>query len=161
MKTLAGELKDMSDIKLRKGRISIAGHVYLLTTVTYNRGKLFRKLEPARILVWEMRRLHEAGFVSSYAWVIMPDHLHWLLQLREDHTLPEVVKMLKARSALLINRSQNSQGHIWQKGYHEHALRDEENLTDAARYIITNPVRSGLVADERDYPHWDATWLWD
>jgi REP element-mobilizing transposase RayT len=48
---------------------------------------------------------------------------------------------------------------IWQDGYHDHALRSEENLQDAARYIVMNPVRAGLVESIREYPLWDAKWL--
>ena len=46
-----------------------------------------------------------------------------------------------------------------QDGYHDHALRQEEDLRAVARYIIANPVRAGLVERIGDYPHWDAAWL--
>ncbi|MFK5927062.1 MAG: hypothetical protein QM483_10570 [Desulfuromusa sp.] len=47
---------------------------------------------------------------------------------------------------------------IWQKGYHDHALRDDEDLRQVARYIVANPVRAGLVVRAIDYSHWDAEW---
>ena len=48
---------------------------------------------------------------------------------------------------------------VWQKGYFDRALRYEEDLKAAARYIIANPLRAGLVAQVGDYPLWDAIWL--
>ncbi|MCP6134586.1 hypothetical protein NL393_35965, partial [Klebsiella pneumoniae] len=48
---------------------------------------------------------------------------------------------------------------IWQVGYHDRALRHDSDVRNIARYIITNPVRAGLVARVGDYPHWDAVWL--
>jgi REP element-mobilizing transposase RayT len=47
----------------------------------------------------------------------------------------------------------------WQEGFHDHALRREEDLRDIARYIVLNPVRAGLVRNIREYPLWDAVWL--
>jgi putative transposase len=38
-------------------------------------------------------------------------------------------------------------------------LRNEESVIDAARYIIANPLRAGLVKRVGDYPLWDAVWL--
>jgi putative transposase len=41
---------------------------------------------------------------------------------------------------------------LWQKSYYDHACRRGEDLTAAARYIVRNPVRSGLVDNAADYP---------
>jgi len=41
---------------------------------------------------------------------------------------------------------------LWQKGYYEHVLRDEEDSKEIAFYIIANPVRAGLVQSPDDYP---------
>ncbi len=41
---------------------------------------------------------------------------------------------------------------VWQRSFFDHALRDEESLEAVARYIVSNPVRAGLVEDWRDYP---------
>ncbi len=144
---------------LRSGRISESGRIYLLTTVTANRQPIFQELRPARILIQELRRLHEQQAVDSLAWVVMPDHLHWLLQLR-DRALPETMQQLKSRSAILINRVRGTDGlRVWQRGFHDRALRRDEDLTAAARYIVANPLRAGLARRLADYPHWDAIWL--
>jgi len=50
-------------------------------------------------------------------------------------------------------------GPVWQKGYYDHALRDEENLAAVARYIVANPLRAGLARNVADYPLWDAVWI--
>jgi hypothetical protein len=57
----------MSYDSLRKGRISIAEHFYSITIVTYNRQPHFRDFRVGRIVVAEMRRLHEDGLVRSCA----------------------------------------------------------------------------------------------
>ena len=92
------------------------------------------------------------------AWVVMPDHLHWLFQLKEG-TLARTIGSTKSRSALAINRATNNQGALWQSGYHDRAVRDGEDLRNIARYIVANPLRAGLVNNIGDYPLWDASWL--
>ena len=143
---------------LRRGRVSETGQIYLLTTVTQDRIPVFHDLRLARLLVKEMRCLHIAAQIDSLTWVIMPDHLHWLVSL-EKTSLNALMQQLKSRSAININRANNSRGRLWQKGFHGHAIRREENLLSVARYIVANPLRAGLVQRIGDYPHWDAKWL--
>jgi REP element-mobilizing transposase RayT len=105
-----------------------------------------------------MRRLHEAGDANSLAWVVMPDHVHWLVRLNRM-PLNELSVRMKACSALGINRHRGTEGRIWQKGFHDRALRRDDDLQAAARYVIANPLRAGLVRRIGDYPLWDAVWL--
>jgi len=48
---------------------------------------------------------------------------------------------------------------IWARGFHDHALRRDEDIRAAARYIIANPLRAKLVGQTGDYPYWDCVWL--
>jgi REP element-mobilizing transposase RayT len=84
--------------------------------------------------------------------------MHWLVTLQSGD-LPALVQRIKGRSAIAINRSLGSQGQIWQKGFHDHALRKDEDLQKVARYIVANPLRAGVVEKLGDYPLWDAIWL--
>jgi len=83
----------------------------------------------------------------------MPDHLHWLMQLAVAASLPKVVGSVKAVTAHKLGQP------IWQGGFHDHAMRYEDDVMEVARYIVANPLRAGLVEQLADYPHWDAVWL--
>jgi REP element-mobilizing transposase RayT len=139
---------------LRKGRHPEPGGVYLITTVTHERERLFTDWRLGRVVVGELA----AAPVESLAWVVMPDHLHWRVQLH-DRPLPAVVGAVKSRSALAINRRLCRQGAVWQKDYHDHGVRQDEDMLAVARYIVANPLRAGLVERIGDYPLWDAVWL--
>ena len=144
---------------LRRGRHSESGQVYLVTAVTEQRTPLFNDPYLARALVREMRRLDDLRNVNSLAWVVMPDHLHWLIELGPA-SLPSAVQRVKSRSAIAINRITGSAGaRVWQRGFHDRALRQDDDLIAAARYIVANPLRAGLVDRIGDYPWWDAVWL--
>ena len=145
---------------LRKGRISEGGRVYLLTTVTRDRQPLFRNFRFGRIVVNSFRYHHEKGMVSSLAFVVMPDHVHWLAELKSDNGLERLMRSFKAYTSLMINRVRGTAGQpVWQAGYHDHALRREEDIRDVAGYVVANPLRAGLVERLEDYPLWDAVWL--
>ncbi|MBL1376414.1 transposase [Zobellella sp. CGMCC 1.18722] len=149
----------MTREKLLAGRCSLPGYCYHITICTYQRWPWFNSFEHARVVVHEMRRLHEEQWVISVAWALMPDHVHWLFQLGERAGLSPVIKLLKGRTARRLNELQNDRGHIWQKGFHDHAVRKDEDLRCMARYIVANPLRAGLVTRLGDYPWWDAMWL--
>ena len=143
---------------LRHGRVSEKGRGYLLTVVVHERRQLFSDWQVGRLLVAEMKRAHDEQWVNSIAWVIMPDHFHWLVQL-ERSSLAKLMQSVKSRSTLTINRALNREGGFWQSGYHDRAIRDNEELRPFARYIVANPLRAGMVERIGDYPLWDACWL--
>ena len=149
----------MSYNDLRKGRFSEANRIYFITTVTQNRSEIFKDFNSARIVINSMRQLHECEYVQSLSWVVMPDHLHWLIQLSDEYSLAEIIKRLKAQSAHSINRYLDSSGSVWQRSYYDRGLRKEEDIKVVSRYIVANPLRAGLVKEIGDYPHWDAVWL--
>ncbi|MCP5141194.1 MAG: transposase [Gammaproteobacteria bacterium] len=138
---------------LRRGRVSLPNQAYLVTTVTAGRLPVFADLYAGRRVVREMRRLHMAGTVESLAFVVMHDHLHWLFTLPDGARLSRVVQLLKGRSARNLGAA------IWQRGYHDHAIRKDEDLQATARYIVANPLRAGLVERIGDYALWDTIWL--
>jgi putative transposase len=144
---------------LRKGRVSQPGQYYVITTVTYKRQPLFRQWHIGRLVVLEMRRLHEESIIQSLAWVIMPDHLHWLLVLGEVMSLSRMVQTFKGRTARRVNQALQRTGSVWEVAFYDHALRRDEDVRTVARYIVANPLRAGLVSRIGDYPLWDAVWV--
>ncbi|UZE09472.1 MULTISPECIES: REP-associated tyrosine transposase [Pseudomonas] len=143
---------------LRKARVSESGRIYLLTAVTEQRQPVFADWQSGRRLVDQLRLADQTSRVTSMAWVVMPDHLHWLVELHHG-TLAELMCRIKSRSSRSINLVRGGQGRIWQPGYYDRALRRDEDIKDAARYIVLNPLRAGLVKRIGDYPLWDAIWL--
>ena len=150
---------------LRKGRYSENNRIYLVTTVTCQRQKIFKHFDLGRMVVHAMRQLHDQKYVDSLAFVIMPDHLHWLLALQKNSSLAKVMQRVKGGSAYRIQKILRERGEmganqvLWQDGYHDHAVRKQEDLQQLARYIVANPLRAGLVSKIGDYPLWDAVWL--
>ena len=143
---------------LRNGRFSEPGRIYAITAVTHCRKALFHDFFVGRLLIDELRLAEAQGLVTSLCWVVMPDHFHWLFQLGHCD-LERLLRQVKSRSAKAINQRLQRSTRVWQSGYHDRALRREDDVRDFARYIVANPLRAGLVKQLANYPLWDAVFL--
>lgn len=144
---------------LRRGRVSIVGQIYLLTVTTLCREPLFADFSNACCVARCFESRLCLGENHLLAWVLMPAHAHWLLQLGEGERLETSVGRLKAVSARQLNRQSGRRTPVWTAAFHDHALRNEKEVLPAARYIVANPIRAGLVRRVGDYPFWNAQWL--
>ena len=117
---------------------------------------MFLNLYSSRIIIREMLNQKDT---ETLAYVVMPDHVHWLFQLNEGGSLERIIRRVKGVSARKINLRLNREGSIWQHGFFDHAVRNQKDVKPIARYIIANPLRAGLVSRLADYPHWDAVWV--
>ncbi len=143
---------------LRKGRVSIPGQFYLLTTTTHHRQRWF--MDPTRAQI-ASRVIHSAstwGDARLFAWVLMPDHWHGLLQLGNE-SLARVVNRFKASVTRSLRVSGAMDDRVWDRSFHDHAMRADEDIRQAARYIVANPIRAGLATKALEYPCWHAIWL--
>lgn len=143
---------------LRKGRYSCTGNLYFVTASTNNRHPYFTEFRHAHAAVRGFTATAVLKDSQLLCWVLMPDHVHWLLQLGNDKTLSSLIRHMKAAATRNIRMVGVSEP-IWQHGFYDHALRKEEDIHELARYIVANPIRAGLVNSVRHYSFWDAVWL--
>ncbi|HEY4294448.1 REP-associated tyrosine transposase [Luteibacter sp.] len=142
---------------LRIGRVSEPGRIYLVTTVAWNRAPLFRDYRAARLASRVIDSPKTWRHATCLAWVLMPDHWHGLIRL-EDGDLSKVVGKMKS----LVTKAFRDDGRVsplWQRAFHDRALRRDEDLLAMARYVVANPVRAGVVDRVGSYPYWNAVWL--
>ena len=145
--------------RLRIGRHSEPGRIYLVTFCTFDRRPEFLDWDLATTVI---RSMHVPPLWRSscvLCWTLMPDHWHGLVELGAMDSLSALVGRIKGASARAANAARGATGRFWTDGFHDHALRDEEDLIAVARYIVHNPVRAGIVERVGLYPFWDAVWL--
>ena len=143
---------------LRLGRSSQENGMYLITSVTWRRTPVFSEWCYAHAAI---RAFTQEGVLKDaqlLAWVLMPDHVHWLLQLGEERDLRSLVGTMKSASARAVRHSGYKE-QVWARSYHDRGMRNEEAVIAAARYIVANPLRAGLVQRVADYPFWNAIYF--
>jgi REP element-mobilizing transposase RayT len=85
------------------------------------------------------------------AWVVMPNHVHVLVEAMDGHRLPDIVHAWKSFTAKEANKILGRSGEFWQPEYYDRYIRDADHFDNALHYIHANPVRAGLVAQPEDW----------
>lgn len=144
---------------LRRGRYSQINGIYHLTSATFKRHPTFtdHRLAMTACRCFTNPALNKTS--ELLCWVLMPDHVHWLVKIGEGDTVTAWVKRIKAVSSREVNRVRGQHSALWQPAFFDRALRQEDDLLTMARYIVANPLRAGLVRRVGDYPYWNAVWI--
>jgi putative transposase len=127
-------------------------HAYFLTICVEKRRRVFADADRARWAITKLLQIAAANDMSIPAYCVMPDHLHGLVEGTNDGSdFKRFAANFKQRTGFEYRRLSRNQ--LWQHGYYDHVLRDEESSLSVAAYILQNPVRAGLCAAIEQYPH--------
>ncbi|ALS95615.1 hypothetical protein ADT26_08715 [Xanthomonas oryzae] len=143
---------------LRPRRHALANCCYLRTVTNCQRQRIVDDFQ----LAASACRVFIAALPEDAAlpaWVLMPDHVHWLVQLGNVTPLARVVSCMKTASTRAVNQQRGVPAAVWARAYHDRGLRKEDDLRSVAGDLIANPLRAGLVERVGDSPFWDAIWL--
>ncbi len=98
------------------------GLVYLMTITCHGRQAHFATLQSGRCFVQALRATRAHAVTLGY--VVMPDHIHWLLALREHADLAITVRKAKSLATQRLRRAgRGSNARLWHAGFHDRALR--------------------------------------
>ena len=126
-------------------------HRYHLRFCTHQRRRIFVVPAAVELVLCEIRRAARAEQFAILAYCFMPDHVHLIVQaIGEAADLKRFTTRAKQFSGYAHAKPGGNR--LWQRYLYEHVLRDDETTTPAVRYVLTNPVRAGLVRRPQDYP---------
>ena len=74
-----------------------------------------------------------------FAYVVMDDHVHVVLQPADNHSLQEIVHAWKSFSAHRLQRENRRAGAVWQTESFDRIVRDEAEWLEKIQYIMNNP----------------------
>ncbi len=151
----------MTSLRKRKG-IRLPGDVYRqdnafsVTIAASQRHPWFGLYgELADAAVRMLENLASERDAALYAWCVMPDHVHLLLQ---DRDIVQFVRLFKGRMTPRARALEPARP-LWRRSFYDHALRKEESLNTVAQYLWQNPVRAGLVDHASSYA-WSGSLVW-
>ena len=126
-------------------------HRYSLTICVHERRNVFTNAPLVAEMLRQISQCTRDWRFAIPAYCFMPDHLHLLAAAEaDDSDLRQFAQRAKQRMGYAYRRT--SRSHLWQDGYFEHVLRDDEVTETVARYILANPVRAGLCKEPDQYP---------
>ena len=139
-------------VKYRRNKPNSPDAVFFLTIVTKKRYPWFFPPDSCKLCVQAMRRMIERHNVSFPAWVILPEHIHWLIK-PNDADYSKVVFSFKRWLSAELKKSRNLEAGqlIWHNRFWEHTVRNDEELSHYTEYIHHNRVKHGLVKSPIDW----------
>ena len=135
---------------LQNHRRSRAESRCFLTCCTKDRRPTLVDSSAMSALIDPARQSDGAKETLTYAFTVMPDHLHWVLRLGSRLTLGQVVAKIKS----LARSSLSSRQLEWQRNYYEHELRADELPEDYSLYVFLNPYRAALLSADQSWSGW-------
>ena len=139
----------------RPPRIDIAGLIYHVTARGNYRQDIFHSEADKERYIWLLAHYQQEYGVKLFAFVLMDNHVHLLLERPQSTSLGEIVKTLHGRFSKEINRERRQVGHLFQGRFYSLIVEEDAYLLELTRYIHLNPVRAGMV-DSPDQYRWGS-----
>ncbi len=154
-------------IRLKDYDYSQAGY-YFVTICTQNRKNILGQIvtagadsisAPYEIILNSAGRMvkniycdmeNEFENIILHEYVIMPNHLHGIIQIKQadlESGLPKIIQSFKRHKTVEYARGVKNNiyppfiKHIWQRGYYDHIIRNENELQEIRQYILDNPAK--------------------
>jgi putative transposase len=124
---------------------------FFVTTCTWQRRPIFRYDPLAHFFLDTLQRYRAQGRFLLHAYVLMPDHFHALITPSPDISLEKAMQLIKGGFSFRVKREMNSNLEIWQAGFTEHRVHDDEDFVRHASYTRDNPVRARIVEAANEY----------
>jgi len=128
---------------------------YFITCCARDRVEHFTDAAVVALVVDAFLETAEEHAMTIVVYCVMPDHLHLLVDGDHDGSdLKAFMKLAKQRAGFRFKQRYGRR--LWQDGYYDHILRDEEKTEEVVFYIIANPIRKHIVENVLDYPYWGS-----
>jgi putative transposase len=141
---------------LKPGRLISPPGTYFVTFSTWQRRRLFVVENYARLFLQTLYRYRRKDRYQLYAFVVMPEHVHLLFTPATEVTLEHAVQLIKGGYSHALGSLIGRKREIWQRGFTDHRIRDDQDFTHHRNYIHHNPVERGLVDDPGKYRYCSA-----
>jgi putative transposase len=117
-----------------------------------NREFYFSTADDFALLLAHLREMIRTFDVTLYAYTLMSNHIHLILQTPTHEALGRPLRWVLTETARAFHKARGRRGHFWERRYRAVLIEDELYALAALRYLDRNPVRAGLVADPTTYP---------
>jgi putative transposase len=130
-------------------RFQQSRNLHFLTFSCYHRLPNFQNPNARSTFESSLERVRQKYGLCVYGYVVMPEHVHMLVNEPERGTLAKAMQSLKQSVArTLALRAANP---FWQARYYDFNVWSERKFVEKLRYIHRNPVERGLVERPEDW----------
>jgi len=116
-----------------------------------NKRKIFLHLRHFRIFYSLSARLKREEKIKVYHYVLMPNHVHFIVGVNKDSDLGKFMMRLTLTYSFYFKKKYSFVGQLWQGRFKSRLIDSERYLAQCGKYIELNPVRAGIVDKPEDY----------
>lgn len=133
-------------------RITYEGGFYHLYNRGHNKEKIFREDRDYDFLLSKIKKLIKQGDWIIYAYCLMPNHYHFLVEEKKDRIAKFIGRLFTGYS-IYFNKKYRRQGTLFQDRFKSKIIQKENYFLTVSRYIHLNPYKSGITNDPMNYPY--------
>jgi putative transposase len=100
-----------------------------------------------------LRSYMREGKFKVHDFVVMRNHVHLLITLDESTSIEKAMQLIKGGFSFRARKELGFKGEVWQRGFSDARVHDEESFHKHQLYIYNNPVKAGMVRAAEEYPH--------
>jgi putative transposase len=129
-------------------RYYIPNSIIFITAVTQKRRPYLYSPDDVTLFFSILERVQQLHPFHLHAYVILPDHFHWLMRVMpEEDNFSIVLNSIKRNYTKYFKNSHqiSTSLPVWQRGFWDHVIRDEYDMKNHFDYIHWNPVKHGYV----------------
>ena len=148
---LTPRLKPKGNVTPSPRRFIKPGYVYHLVARGNNKQVIFRGSEDFQKYLYLLEDARKKFSVLIYNYVLMDNHVHLLVEPREERSVSKAMEHIGKSYAQYFNHKYEHVGHVFQGRFKSFMILDEWYFFACTRYIDLNPVKAGVVNDPKDY----------
>jgi len=135
----------------RQPRVIVSGYPYHIILRGNNKSAIFYNDKDRRFFIECLKKAKEKTHSKIYAYCLMTNHAHFLVEPSRGDGLAEMMQSLGRRYVQYVNSKYKRTGTLWEGRYKSGLVDKDEYLAICSRYIELNPVRAKIVKYPDEY----------
>jgi putative transposase len=124
---------------------------FFVSTRTIGGRSLFQTERMAHLFIDVLRSYVHGGKFTVHDFVVMPNHIHILMTVPSGTSLEQAMQLIKGNFSFRANHELEFRGEIWQRGFSDVRITDEQSFKQHQEYLNNNPVKAGLADSPEEY----------
>jgi putative transposase len=124
---------------------------FFATTRTAGGKSLFQTERMTNLFIDVLRSTMRSGKITVHDFVVMPNHVLILMSVPGEMSIEKAMQLIKGGFSFRANKELGFRGEVWQRGFSDVRIIDEESFQKHREYIESNPVKAGLASTSEEY----------
>jgi len=126
---------------------------FFVTTRTSEGKALLQTDRMADLFADVLRSYMREGKFTVHDFVVMRNHVHLLISIGADMTIEKAMQLVKGNFSYRARTKLGLKSEIWQPGFTDRQVRNQESFRSYQLYIYNNPMKAGMARTAEEFPH--------